>query len=186
MKNPRPALLAAGALLATVSLAACGSAADGAKASADGAAGAEVELRLPDPGNSGFLALGRKDGSLTKALAAVHAKVAWTGSAGPFAPAAQELNAGKLDIAQGSITSAIAALAQRPGFRLFSQVAPDKVGEGILVRKGSSIASVRDLIGKKVAVNKGGTAEYLLLKALAQAGVPADKVTRVYLNPAQT
>ncbi|GAA4600748.1 aliphatic sulfonate ABC transporter substrate-binding protein [Actinoallomurus liliacearum] len=152
----------------------------------DSASDSTVTIRIPDPGNAGVLALGKKDGSLAKALAAVRAKVAWTGSSGPFAPAAQELDAGKLDVAQGSITSAIAALAQHPGFKLFAQIAPNKTGEGILVRKGSPIASVRDLAGKKVAVNKGGTAEYLLLKALASAGIPADRVTRVYLNPAQT
>lgn len=43
-----------------------------------------------------------------------------------------------------------------------------------------------DLVGKKVAVNQGGTGEYLLLKALAKAGIPADEVTRVYLRPDQT
>ncbi|WP_373412878.1 ABC transporter substrate-binding protein, partial [Streptomyces sp. NRRL B-24572] len=58
-------------------------------------------------------------------------------------------------------------------------------GEGILVREGSEITSVRDLVGRKVAVNKGGTVEYLLLKALAKAGIPADKVERVYLRPDQ-
>ncbi|MFC9328123.1 NrtA/SsuA/CpmA family ABC transporter substrate-binding protein [Kitasatospora sp. NPDC057015] len=186
MKNSRSALLATGALLATVSLAACGSAADGAKASADGAAGAEVELRLPDPGNSGFLALGKKDGTLDKALAAVHAKVAWTGSAGPFAPAAQALSADQLDIAQGSITSAVAALGQKPGFKLFAQTTPDGVGEGILVKNGSPIKSVQDLVGKKVACSQGGTSEYLLLKALEKNGIPAEKVERVYLRADQT
>ncbi|MFJ9690946.1 NrtA/SsuA/CpmA family ABC transporter substrate-binding protein [Kitasatospora sp. NPDC101183] len=178
--------LAATALLATTTLAACGSSADGAKASAGGGAAADVVLRLPDPGNNGFLARGKKDGSLDQALAAVHAKVAWTGSAGPFAPAAQALSADQLDIAQGSITSAVAALAQKPGFKLFAQTAPDGVGEGILVKNDSSIKSVQDLAGKKVAVSQGGTSEYLLLKALEKNGVPADKVERVYLRADQT
>ncbi|WP_241002446.1 NrtA/SsuA/CpmA family ABC transporter substrate-binding protein [Streptomyces sp. CB01881] len=185
MKTPRPALAAA-ALLATTTLAACGSSADGAKASADGGAGADVVLRLPDPGNNGFLALGKKDGSLDRALAAVHAKVAWTGSAGPFAPAAQALSADQLDVAQGSITSAVAALAQKPGFKLFAQTAPDGVGEGILVKNHSPIKSVQDLVGRKVAVSQGGTSEYLLLKALEKNNVPADKVERVYLRADQT
>lgn len=178
--------LAAGLLAALLAVAGCGGSGGGAANAADAAGGRTVTIRIPDPGNAGVLARGKKDGSLASALAAVHAKVAWTGSSGPFAPAAQELNADKLDIAQGSITSAIAALAQRPGFKLFAQVAPDKNGEGILVRKGSPITSVNALVGRKVAVNKGGTAEYLLLKALAQANIPADRVNRVYLNPAQT
>ncbi|KOX30514.1 MULTISPECIES: ABC transporter substrate-binding protein [unclassified Streptomyces] len=182
------AALAALATLATVT--ACGGspAADTAAGGGDGPKGAKgtVTVRIPDPGNSGVLALGKKDGSLDAALAAVGAKVAWTGSAGPFAPAAQAMNADQLDIATGSITSGITSLSQSPGFAFFTATDPDPVGEGILVREGSDIASVKDLVGRKVAVNKGGTGEYLLLKALAGAGIPADKVERVYLRPDQT
>ncbi|MFC0041361.1 NrtA/SsuA/CpmA family ABC transporter substrate-binding protein [Actinomadura rayongensis] len=173
----RPTGLIAGVLAVLLAAAGCGG--------ADAASG-DVTFRVPDPGNSGVLALGKKDGSLAAALKAVHAKIAWTGSSGPFAPAAQEMNAGELDAAQGSITSAVAALGQKPGFKLFAAIAPDRFGEGILVGKDSPIRTVRDLVGKKVAVNKGGTAEYLLLKALEQEKIPADRVTRVYLNPAQT
>ncbi|MFF4339176.1 NrtA/SsuA/CpmA family ABC transporter substrate-binding protein [Kitasatospora sp. NPDC001540] len=183
----RRPLLAATALtaLAALALTACSSAKDTA-ASADGKGGAEVVLRVPDPGNSGFLAKGKKDGSLDRALAAVHAKVVWTGSAGPFAPAAQALNADQLDVAQGSITSAVAALAQKPGFKLFAQTEPDEAGEGILVKNDSPIKEVKDLVGKKVAVSQGGTSEYLLLKALEKNGIPADQVQRVYLRADQT
>ncbi|MEU4027451.1 NrtA/SsuA/CpmA family ABC transporter substrate-binding protein [Streptomyces anulatus] len=179
------ALLTAAALLA---LSACGtSGADSTGANGSGSgSGKTVEVRIPDPGNSGVLALGKKDGSLDKALAKAGAKVKWTGSAGPFAPAAQAMNADQLDIATGSITSGITSLAQRPGFKFFTAVDPDAAGEGILVRDGSGIESVTDLVGRKVAVNQGGTGEYLLLKALAEAKIPAEKVERVYLRPDQT
>ena len=145
-----------------------------------------ITIRIPDPGNSGALALGKKDGSLAAALAKVGAKVAWTGTAGAFAPAAQELDGDQLDVAEGSITSAVAALAQKPGFKLFAAVAPDKVGEGILVKDNSGINSVADLAGKKVVVWHGGSSEYLLLKALAQNHVPDSSVQRVYLQPNQS
>ncbi|MFG3530225.1 NrtA/SsuA/CpmA family ABC transporter substrate-binding protein [Streptomyces sp. NPDC047917] len=174
-----PALVTATALLA---LTACGSSGAGSGSGAGGT----VEIRIPDPGNSGVLALGKKDGSLDRALAKAGAEVRWTGSAGPFAPAAQAMNADRLDIATGSITSGITSLAQRPGFKFFTAVAPDAAGEGILVKNGSGIGSVADLVGRKVAVNQGGTGEYLLLKALAKAGIPAGKVKRVYLRPDQT
>ncbi|MFD8481500.1 NrtA/SsuA/CpmA family ABC transporter substrate-binding protein [Kitasatospora sp. NPDC059673] len=180
-----PIIATVAAVAAALVLSACGSSGPGADGSTDGKGG-EVALRVPDPGNSGFLAKGKKDGSLDRALAAVHAKVVWTGSAGPFAPAAQALNADQLDVAQGSITSAIAALAQKPGFELFAQIAPDEAGEGILVKNGSPIKEVKDLIGKKVAVSQGGTSEYLLLKALEKNGIPADQVQRVYLRADQT
>ncbi|MFJ9900641.1 NrtA/SsuA/CpmA family ABC transporter substrate-binding protein [Streptomyces sp. NPDC091280] len=175
-----PAALAATTLL--VALTGCGTSQADSRTSSAGT----VTIRIPDPGNSGVLALGKKDGSLAKALAKVHAQVAWTGSDGPFAPAAQALNANQLDIATASITSGITALSQKPGFEFFTATTPDPVGEGVLVKKDSGITSVKDLVGKKVAVNQGGTGEYLLLKALAQAGVPAGKVKRVYLRPDQT
>ncbi|MFD0022629.1 NrtA/SsuA/CpmA family ABC transporter substrate-binding protein [Streptomyces sp. NPDC058382] len=177
-----PALLTATALLA---LTACGTSGSDGSGQVSGS-GSTVTVRIPDPGNSGVLALGKKDGSLDKALADAGAEVKWTGSAGPFAPAAQAMNADQLDIATGSITSGITSLAQKPGFKFFTAVDPDTAGEGILVRNGSGIGSVADLVGRKVAVNQGGTGEYLLLKALAKAGIPADKVTRVYLRPDQT
>ncbi|WP_405020148.1 NrtA/SsuA/CpmA family ABC transporter substrate-binding protein [Kitasatospora sp. NBC_00070] len=182
--NPR--LLPSAALLAAalLGLAACGSSTGGGDSAAGDRAG-QIEVRIPEDGNSGLLALGKKDGSLAKALARVNAKVAWTGTAGAFAPAAQQLDADALDFAQGSITSATAALAQSPGFKLFAAVAPDQLGEGILVKNDSGIKSVQDLVGKKVAVWHGGTSEYLLLKALQQNNVPVDQVSRVYLQPNQ-
>ncbi|WP_328913214.1 MULTISPECIES: NrtA/SsuA/CpmA family ABC transporter substrate-binding protein [unclassified Streptomyces] len=184
--NARQIALATTSLLAALALAACSSSSTGstrADTAVDG--GATITVRIPDGGNSGVLAFGRKDGSLDQALAKVHAKVAWTGTSGAFAPAAQELDANALDFAEGSITSATAALAQSPGFKLFAAVAPDELGEGILVKKDSGINTIKDLIGRKVAVWHGGTSEYLLLKALQQQNIPADKVERVYLQPNQ-
>ncbi|WP_405859312.1 ABC transporter substrate-binding protein [Streptomyces sp. NBC_00090] len=184
--RPRTKLAALVALAALSTVTACGGDPKGTEGKNGANSTATVTVRIPDPGNAGVLARGKKDGSLDKALAAVGAKVAWTGSAGPFAPAAQAMNADQLDIATGSITSGITSLSQSPGFAFFTATDPDPVGEGILVREGSDIASVKDLVGRKVAVNKGGTGEYLLLKALARAGVPADRVERVYLRPDQT
>ncbi|MFF8411347.1 ABC transporter substrate-binding protein [Streptomyces omiyaensis] len=186
--RPLASLSALAALAALATLTACGAdpAADSGSGRGDGAKGGAVTVRIPDPGNSGVLARGKQDGSLDKALAAVGAKVAWTGSAGPFAPAAQAMNADQLDFATGSITSGITSLAHNPGFAFFTATDPDPVGEGILVREGSGIDSLQDLVGRKVAVNKGGTGEYLLLKALAEEGIPADRVERVYLRPDQT
>ncbi|MEB8337556.1 NrtA/SsuA/CpmA family ABC transporter substrate-binding protein [Streptomyces endophyticus] len=182
MRIPKSVAALAGAAALTALASGCGT----SEADAGKAAGKQVTVRIPDPGNSGVLAVGKKDGSLDKALAKVHAKVEWTGSAGPFAPAAQAMNANQLDIATGSITSGITSLTQTPGFEFFSATAPDGAGEGILAKKGSGIGSIEDLVGKKVAVNQGGTGEYLLLKALAEHDIPASKVQRVYLKPDQT
>ncbi|MDT0612255.1 NrtA/SsuA/CpmA family ABC transporter substrate-binding protein [Streptomyces lancefieldiae] len=180
MRFPRLTRTALATAAATAVLAGCGT------SQADSGAEGTVTVRIPDPGNSGVLALGKKDGTLAKALAEVNAKVEWTGSAGPFAPAAQSLNADRLDIATGSITSGITSLSQKAGFEFFTATAPDGAGEGILAKDGSGIDSVQDLKGRKVAVNQGGTGEYLLLKALEKAGLDADDVERVHLKPDQT
>jgi sulfonate transport system substrate-binding protein len=175
------------AVITITAVAGCSSSASSSSsASTSSVSQALIPVRIPDPGNSGVLAVGKKDGSLAAALAAAGAKVEWTGTAGPFAPAALEMSANELDFAQGSITSAVTALAATPAFKLFAEQEPDRIGEGILVPANSPIKSVQDLIGKTVAVNKGGTGEYLLRKALAAANIPTSKVTFVYLSPPET
>ena len=42
---------------------------------------------------------------------------------------------------------------------------------------------MKDLVGKKVAVNPAAHGEYILLKALEEAGVPFDQVERVPIQP---
>jgi len=187
--NRRNLLLSGGATLIAAAVAACSSgSSSGSAGTSSGSVTAKslLPLRIPDPGNSGVLAVGKKDGSLAKALAAAGAQAVWTGTSGPFAPAALEIDANELDVAQGSITSAVTSLAAVADFKLFAQIEPDGYGEGVLVRQDSPAKTIHDLVGKKVAVNKGGTGEYLLLKALSSAGLPASSVTRVYLNPAET
>ncbi|MFF5247543.1 ABC transporter substrate-binding protein [Streptosporangium sp. NPDC000095] len=175
------------AVLPLALLVACGStpSADTSAAAPDAKA-EPVVVRISDPGNSGFLAVAKKDGSLDAALAKANAKVQWAGDFSVFAPAAQAINAGSLDIAVGSITAGVTALAVKPSFKIFATVPPDLAGEGIVVKKDSPIKSVADLAGHSVAVGHGGTSEYLLLKALQTFNVPVEKVKRVYLAPPQT
>jgi sulfonate transport system substrate-binding protein len=56
---------------------------------------------------------------------------------------------------------------------------------GLLVRKGSSLTSVSQLKGKKIAVAQGSSADYHLLYVLKHAGLTAHDVQLVYLQPAQ-
>ena len=48
----------------------------------------------------------------------------------------------------------------------------------------SKIASVADLRGKKVALNKGSNVHYLLVKALEKAGLKYTDIETVFLAPA--
>jgi sulfonate transport system substrate-binding protein len=179
----------AGLLAATAALAtACGSASDSAATAASPPSSSAVKggggtLRVALIGTTGPVAAAKNDGSLAKDLAKVGARVQFTGQFPAFAPAAEAINAGALDAAQGSISSAIGALAQKPSFKVFAAQLDNAASEGILV-KDPNIKTVADLAGKKVAVNPKGTGEYLLLKALEKNGVDPAKVKRVYLGAA--
>jgi sulfonate transport system substrate-binding protein len=183
----RPLALAATVLTAAaLTTTACGSDDDGAATAASGSAPAAVKggggtLRIALIGSTGPVAAAKNDGSLAKDLAKVGAKVRFTGQFPAFAPAAEAINAGALDAAQGSISSGIGALAQKPSFKVYAAQVANAHGEGILV-KDSNIKTVADLVGRKVAVNPKGTGEYLLLKALEKNGIDPAKVKRVYLS----
>jgi sulfonate transport system substrate-binding protein len=53
----------------------------------------------------------------------------------------------------------------------------------IIVKKSSGINSVADLAGRKVAINRSGLGEFLLIAALEKNHIDRDKVEFVYLNP---
>jgi len=57
-------------------------------------------------------------------------------------------------------------------------------GEAILVPKGSTLQSLSELKGKKVALNKGSNVHFLLVQALAKGGLTPKDITPVYLTPA--
>jgi sulfonate transport system substrate-binding protein len=183
-------MLALASLLAAAAFAtACGSSDDGTATAASGGdassstavKGGGGTLRIALIGSTGPVAAAKNDGSLAKDLVKVGAKVQFTGQFPAFAPAAEAINAGALDAAQGSISSGIGALAQKPSFKVYAAQKANPDSEGVLV-KDPNIKTVADLVGKKVAVNPKGTGEYLLLKALAANHVDASKVKRVYLG----
>lgn len=183
----RPAFVVA-LVVTALALSACGSSAADSHASSAGRA--PNVLKLQDPGNSGPLAYAKREGILEKRLARVGAKVEWGGTYASFTATIDAVRSGSINVLAGAVSPAIGYLANSDNIKIFSvtdpvlsRKAPDS--DGLVVPHNSSIRSVRDLVGKRVAVNKAGKGEYLLLKALQQAHVPASKVTRVYLNPDQ-
>ena len=56
--------------------------------------------------------------------------------------------------------------------------------EAIVIPKNSTIRSVADLKGKKVALNRGSNVHYLLVRALAAANLKYTDIQPVYLAPA--
>ena len=131
----------------------------------------------------GTLTLLKGRGTLETRLAQKGIKVKWTEF--PAGPVLLEgLNVGSIDF--GTVGEAPPIFAQAAGASLVyvGNEPPSPASEAIVVPKGSSVRSVADLKGKRVALNKGSNVHYLLVKALEKAGVPYTDVQTVFLAPA--
>jgi sulfonate transport system substrate-binding protein len=131
----------------------------------------------------GTLVLLKARGSLEKRLAPMHVEVNWTEF--PAGPQLLEgLNVGSIDF--GTVGEAPPIFAQAAGADLVyvGNEPPAPAGEAIVVPKDSSIKSVSELKGKKVALNKGSNVHYLLVKLLEKAGVKYGDIDPIFLTPA--
>lgn len=128
--------------------------------------------------------------SLAKAKGALEAKlnplgydVTWAEfPSGP--PLLEALSAGAVDFGYTGEPPVIFAQAAGAKLVYVAATAPDPKAIGILKPHGSALSSVAELKGKTVAVAKGSSAHYLLVSALAHAGVSYSDVTKVFLQPA--
>ncbi|WP_230351907.1 sulfonate ABC transporter substrate-binding protein [Lelliottia sp. WAP21] len=96
----------------------------------------------------------------------------------------EALNVGSIDL--GSTGDIPPIFAQAAGADLlYVGVEPPKPkAEVILVPENSSIKSVADLKGHKVAFQKGSSSHNLLLRALQQAGLTFNDIQPIFLTPA--
>ncbi|MBE9208761.1 sulfonate ABC transporter substrate-binding protein [Nostoc sp. LEGE 06077] len=119
---------------------------------------------------------------LEKAFAASGASVTWAEfPSGP--PMLEAINAGSIDFGYTGESPPIFAQA---GGNPLVYVAYDPwspKAEAILVPKNSSIQSLADLKGKRVAVAKGSNTNYLLVKALEKGGVEYKDIKPAFLQP---
>ncbi|HEY0953185.1 MAG TPA: sulfonate ABC transporter substrate-binding protein [Roseateles sp.] len=144
---------------------------------------AQTTLRIGFQKSASLLTLQKSNGSLEKKLSALGATVKWVEF--PAGPQLLEgLNVGAVDV--GYVGEAPPIFAQAAGARFvyigFDPAAPE--AEAIVVPKGSTIKSVAELKGRKVALNKGSNVHYLLVKALEKHGLKFTDVQAVYLPPA--
>ncbi len=142
-----------------------------------------VTLRIGYLKGTNDLTLAKAHGSLEKALEPRGVTVSWAGPFAASAPAVEAMNGGAIDLTVGSSTSFITSRAGGVKLVMFAYQPQSAGDEGIVVRADSPLRGVADLQGRTVAVNRGGTGEYLLVRALNKANVPADRVTRAYLAP---
>ncbi|MFT4084885.1 MAG: ABC transporter substrate-binding protein [Nocardioides sp.] len=176
----RRALLAAAALLAAGSaLTACGGSDDAGSSSSDGSTDlSTVTLRIGDQKGTSAKALLQAAG-----LDDTTYKIEWKSfTSGP--PMLEALEAGSIDVAMVGNTPPIFAAAANGGFKVVAAANYTGEGDAIVVPKGSSITSVAQLKGKKVAVAPGSSANYNLLGQLAKAGLSLSDVDVAELQPA--
>ncbi|MGY0498683.1 NrtA/SsuA/CpmA family ABC transporter substrate-binding protein [Nocardia sp. FBN12] len=140
-------------------------------------------LKVTDPGNSGPLAVGKRDGSFDAALAPLGAKIQWVSTTPGFSSTLKLFNTGELDVSGAAFSPVVGALSKDVGVKIVAVADPAGQDQsGIVVSKESGVTNVAGLVGERIAVNPAAKGEYITLKALAQAGIPADKVTRVPLQ----
>ncbi|MFE7719496.1 NrtA/SsuA/CpmA family ABC transporter substrate-binding protein [Nocardia rhizosphaerihabitans] len=144
---------------------------------------ASFVLKVTDPGNTGPLAVGKRDGTFDEALAPLGAKIQWVSTTPGFSSNLKLFNTKELDVSGAAFSPVVGALSKDVGVKIVAVADPAGQDQsGIVVSPESGVTSVAGLVGKRIAVNPAGKGEYITLKALAQAGIPADKVTRVPLQ----
>jgi sulfonate transport system substrate-binding protein len=106
----------------------------------------------------------------------------------PFGPPeVQAVAAGQVDVGTdiGDVPP-INGAATTAGFKVVAAIAPPsykQAGNYLLVPKGSSIKTLKELKGKKVGVPFGSSAHGLLLNAVKSVGLSPQTVTFVNLQP---
>jgi sulfonate transport system substrate-binding protein len=131
----------------------------------------------------GNLLLLKATGLLEERLKPIGWSVEWKSFvSGP--PLMEALGAGAIDFGTAGETPPIFAQAAGAPLLYLGSEAPSPRGEAILVHESSSIRSLADLRGKKVALNKGSNVHCLYIRALEKAGLAPSEVTPVYLAPA--
>lgn len=96
----------------------------------------------------------------------------------------EALNIGSLDLGSTGDIPPIFAQAAGADLLYIAAEPPKPKAEVILLPKDSAIASVADLKGKRIALQKGSSAHNLLLRTLAKADLTLADVQPVYLPPA--
>jgi sulfonate transport system substrate-binding protein len=97
----------------------------------------------------------------------------------------EAMNAGAIDLGHTGEAPPIFAQAANNPLVYVGNQRPDPSGEAILVPEKSSIKTVADLEGKKIALNKGSNVHYLLVQALEKAGLKYSDIHPIYLPPAE-
>ncbi|WP_257169188.1 aliphatic sulfonate ABC transporter substrate-binding protein [Bradyrhizobium sp. SRS-191] len=141
-------------------------------------------LRIGYQKSSTLIALLKTNGELEKALAPLDIKVSWHEFSSGL-PLLEAINIGSIDFG-ADVADTVPVFAQAAGAKLsyIAEEAASPSAQAILVATASPVKTLAELKGKKIAVTKGAGSHYLLLSALAKAGLSFKDITPAYLPPA--
>lgn len=99
-------------------------------------------------------------------------------------PALEALNAGAIDLMSGGVGNLL-SIAANPGKSAIVGVITNFFYAGILLPPNSSVKSVADLKGKRLAVLRGSGTDYRAAQVLEAAGLKWTDITPINLGPAE-
>lgn len=122
--------------------------------------------------------------TLEKALAPLKVSVQWHEFTSGL-PLLESLNVNNLDLT-ADVADAVPPFALAAGAQLtyYAIETPSPTAQAIVVRQDSPIRTVAQLKDQRVAFAKGAGAHYLLVEALAEAGLSVRDIEPAYLTPA--
>jgi len=141
-------------------------------------------VRIGYQKSSTLMAILKSNGDLEKALTPLGVRVSWHEFTSGL-PLLEAINTGNVDFG-ADVADTVPLFAQAAGARLayIAEEAASPSAQAILVGAESPIKTIADLKGKKVAVTKGAGSHFLLLAALARAGLSFKDISPAYLTPA--
>lgn len=165
--------------LSLLLLTACGEAAQQGQAQA---APEKTVVNIGVQGSTGILAYARDKGIFEEAFAKAGAEVKWHEFAsGP--PHFEAIASDRLDFGATGGTPVISAQTGGVAFKAIAVTGDGKRNNAIVLPKDSPIADIRQLKGKKIAVAKGSSAYNFLYMVLDRAGLKAEDVQIIHLQP---
>jgi sulfonate transport system substrate-binding protein len=184
------ALFAVAGTVAVLAVAACssssgssgsasGSSSSGSSSSSSTVNVSSVTLNIGDQKGTGAEALLQAAGLINK----LPFKAKWSDfTSGP--PMLQAMGSGSVDIGGVGDAPPVFAAAGGEKVKIVGARTAGPNGAATVVPKNSSITSISQLKGKKIAVAQGSSANYHILTVLNKAGLTTKQVTLDYLQPA--
>ena len=153
--------------------------------SADAQTPASDTIRIGYQKSSTLTAILKTNGELEKALAPLGVRISWHEFTSGL-PLLEAINTGNVDFGcrRRWIPCRCSRRPPAPSSPISRKKPPRRPPRRSWWPRKSPIRTVADLKGKKVAVTKGAGSHFLLLAALAKAGLSFKDISPAYLTPA--